>query len=509
MSLDILFVNPSAQAGIYQELAESLTAIEPPLWCRLLSSYCEKKGIEADILDADAEGYDAETTIQKVINAKPDLVVVVAHGQQPSASTQLMSAVIYFCQRFKAEREDIPILVVGGHPAALPERTLQETDADAVCTGEGPITIDRFFRAIRSGIDPSVSWGNVAGLCWQAHYDERPVFTNKPAQNIYSLTEEMPGGMWDKLPMDRYRAHNWHAFTNGCERQPYASIYTTLGCPYSCLFCNIQNPFREGDFLKYNGKANSYRMWSPNHVVYEIQSLIEDHGITNIKIADEMFVLNTKHVAEICNMIIHQGLGDKLNMWCYARVDTLNNQALLDLMRAAGIRWCGVGIESMSEHVRDGVGKNDFTAEDIFRACDRLRRADICLAANFMFGLPDDDELSMQQTLDMAFEIMPEWCNFYCTLAYPGTALYKQAIAEGWELPASWSSFSHYAYDYLPLRTKHLTAAEVLRFRDEAFQTFYNSPSYQSYALTKFGPEAVVEIQEMTKIPLKRGLLGD
>ena len=139
MSLDILFVNPSAQAGIYQELAESLTAIEPPLWCRLLSSYCEKKGIEADILDADAEGYDAETTIQKVINAKPDLVVVVAHGQQPSASTQLMSAVIYFCQRFKAEREDIPILVVGGHPAALPERTLQETDADAVCTGEGPI----------------------------------------------------------------------------------------------------------------------------------------------------------------------------------------------------------------------------------------------------------------------------------------------------------------------------------------------------------------------------------
>ena len=159
--------------------------------------------------------------------------------------------------------------------------------------------------------------------------------------------------------------------------------------------------------------------------------------------------------------------------------------------------------------MRDGVGKNDFTAEDIFRACDRLRRADICLAANFMFGLPDDDELSMQQTLDMAFEIMPEWCNFYCTLAYPGTALYKQAIAEGWELPASWSSFSHYAYDYLPLRTKHLTAAEVLRFRDEAFQTFYNSPSYQSYALTKFGPEAVVEIQEMTKIPLKRGLLGD
>ena len=46
-------------------------------------------------------------------------------------------------------------------------------------------------------------------------------------------------------------------------------------------------------------------------------------------------------------------------------------------------------------------------------------------------------------------------------------------------------------------------------FRDDAFQKFYNSPSYQSHVLTKFGPKAVVEIQEMTKIPLKRGLLGD
>src|SRR3990167_2664115 len=221
-----------------------------------------------------------------------------------------------------------------------------------------------------------------------------------------------------------------------------------------------------------------------------------------------MFVLNAKHVASICEKIIDRGLGDKLNMWCYARVDTLANQALLDLMRAAGIRWCGVGIESMSEHVRDGVSKNDFTAADIFKACDILRKADICLAANFMFGLPDDDERSMQETLDMAFEIMPEWANFYCTLAYPGTPLYKQALAEGWELPKSWSGYSHYAPDYLPLRTKHLASAEVLAFRDAAFQKFYGSSSYQSHVLTKFGPKAAVEITEMVRVPLKRNVKG-
>ena len=506
----ILFINPLSRIGVYQSLGD-LAAIEPPLWCRLLSSYCEKKGVEADILDADAEEYDAETTIQKAIDAKPVLVVVVAHGQQPSASTQMMPAVMYFCQRFKAEREDIPVLVIGGHPAALPERTLEETGADFVCTGEGPVTILKLAEALNNG----VRWPLVPGLYYVAGNrftkgSTRYYSRTESAENIWNLTEEMPGGMWGKLPMKEYRAHNWHVFTNNCERQPYASIYTSLNCPFQCSFCMISNPFKEGDKLKSGGKAtNYYRMWSPAHVVDEIQLLVEEYGVKNIKIADEMFVLYTKHVVGICERIINRGLGDRLNMWCYARVDTLNNQGLLDLMRAAGIRWCGVGIESMSDHVRDGVDKNDFNAEDIFKACDRLRRADICLAANFMFGLPDDDELSMQQTLDMAFEIMPEWCNFYCTLAYPGTALYKQAIAEGWELPASWSGYSHYAYDYLPLRTKYLEAAEVLRFRDDAFQKFYGSSSYQSHALTKFGAKAVVEIQEMTKIPLKRKLLGD
>ena len=276
-----------------------------------------------------------------------------------------------------------------------------------------------------------------------------------------------------------------------------------------CSFCNIQNPFRQGDFLKYGGKANSYRMWNPTHVVNEIQQLVEKYNVINIKIADEMFVLNRSHVLNICDQITERGLGDKINAWCYARIDTLKDERLMEKMRAAGIRWCGVGIESMSEHVSDCVDKNDFTIEDIFKACERLRRQDICLAANFMFGLPDDDEKSMNETLDMIFDIMPEWLNVYCTVAYPGTVLYRQALENGWELPDSWSGYSHHAYDYLPLRTRHLTAAEVLRFRDEAFQKFYGSPSYQSRVLTKFGPGAVVEVQEMVRVPLRRKLLDD
>ena len=38
-----------------------------------------------------------------------------------------------------------------------------------------------------------------------------------------------------------------------------------------------------------------------------------------------MFVLNPKQVTGICDEILKEGLGDKLNFWAYARIDTLND----------------------------------------------------------------------------------------------------------------------------------------------------------------------------------------
>ena len=31
------------------------------------------------------------------------------------------------------------------------------------------------------------------------------------------------------------------------DRAPYAALYTTLGCPFTCTFCCIQAPFKAGE----------------------------------------------------------------------------------------------------------------------------------------------------------------------------------------------------------------------------------------------------------------------
>ena len=111
---------------------------------------------------------------------------------------------------------------------------------------------------------------------------------------------------------------------------------------------------------------------------------------------------------------------------------------------------------------------------------------------------------SMQATLDMALELNPEMANFYCAMAYPGSKLHDMAVQQELPLPARWSGYSQHAVDTLPLPTRHLSAAEVLRFRDHAFQVFYNSPRYLEMIRAKFGSETVAHIRDMTTHKLER-----
>jgi len=110
----------------------------------------------------------------------------------------------------------------------------------------------------------------------------------------------------------------------------------------------------------------------------------------------------------------------------------------------------------------------------------------------------------MQATLDLALGVNAEFSNFYSTMAYPGSALYRLALNEGWQLPETWSGYSQHSVDSLPLRTRHLSAAQVLRFRDRAFQSYFSSPSYLEMVERKFGPDTVAHVRQMAAVPLQR-----
>jgi radical SAM superfamily enzyme YgiQ (UPF0313 family) len=246
--------------------------------------------------------------------------------------------------------------------------------------------------------------------------------------------------------------------------------------------------------------TNSYRFWSPKRVGDELEFLVKNYGVRNVKFADEMFVLNKRHVEGICDEITRRGLD--LNIWAYARVDTVK-EGMLPQLKKAGINWLAFGIEAANAKVRNDVQKG-FDQEDIADTLKKVWDHDLYVIGNYIFGLPEDNYETMQETLDMALRLNCEFANFYCAMAYPGSPLYHTATDNNWKLPDSWAGYSQHAFDTLPLPTKYLSGPEVLKFRDRAFQTYYANPAYLQMVERKFGPETVSHLKEMASNPLPR-----
>lgn len=494
--VDLVIVNPGAAHGImgghavYGDLGRDLIAVEPPLWCRLIAGYVRDRGFSVAILDAEAWGYAPLDVAALVEKTEPRLICIAVFGHQPSASTQQMHGAGLTAKAIKNCMPWQKIIMVGGHVAALPERTLREETIDYACNGEGPATV--------VGLLEDRGENDIPGLVWRAiEGDDNTITVNKPAPLI--PVAELHGNAWDLLPMAAYRAHNWQCFGDLGARQPYASIYTSLGCPYRCTFCCIQSPFSP----ELNG--NRYRMRTPESVGSEIWQLYTDYGVKTFKVVDEMFILNERHYTEIAERLIGTGIADDLNIWAYSRIDTVK-EGHLSLLRKAGFRWLALGIESGSAHVRDGANKR-MKNDDIVGVVRRIQAAGINVIGNYIFGLSDDDRQSMQSTLDLALECNTEFANFYSAMAYPGSALYSQALASGAVLPQTWSGYSQHNSDCRPLDTLHVSAKEVLAFRDQAFQTYFSNPKYQEMVERKFGPATLQHVRGMLKYQLKRKLL--
>ncbi len=322
-----------------------------------MASFSRGQGLSVEIIDAEAEQLSPEEVAERVAATGPVLAAVVVYGHQPSASTQIMTASGQVCAALKQQLPAQPVLLLGGHVAALPVRTLREEQADFVAVGEGLYTLTALVEALKTA---ATDLRQVPGLYYRAA--DGAIRWNQDRALLLDLNEQMPGPAWDLLPMQRYRAHNWHCL-DGRDRQPYAALYTTLGCPYHCSFCCIQAPFRTGEHAAgMQETTNSYRYWSPESVLAQIDVLVNRYGVRNIKIADEMFVLNRRHVLGICDLLIERKYD--LNLWAYTRVDTIKD-GMLERMREAGFTWLAVGIEAGSERVRAEVDK-DFDQDKVF-----------------------------------------------------------------------------------------------------------------------------------------------
>lgn len=540
--VDYLLVNPSS-SGVYQTKQEqsSYPALEPPYLALLTAEVVRNHGYGVELLDANAENLSAEETARQIHDRNPRYTHLIVHGNQPSASSQLMDWVSGVCGMVKESGSETKIVLSGTHPAALPRETLTESRCDFVAGGEG-------FRTAL-GLTENLPLSEVQGLWYR---ENGKILRGKDEKLIEpsEMAQFFPKGAWDIAPMDLYRAHDWHCLDNIDERQPYASMYTSFGCPYKCSFCCINSPFTSDRTV-----APRIRCRDVGSVVDEIEMLVEKYGIKNLKLIDEMYVLDQRHYTGIAKGLIERGLGNDLNIWAYARVDTVK-EGHLDTLRKAGINWLVLGIESGSKHVRDGVTKGRFNESDVYGVVRKIQNAGIRVLGNYIFGLPDDNNETMNSTLHMAEELNCDRPNFYSAMAYPGSYLHVQAkntskllqkhgkeaiemirtanidaearkadspylyLPSGWDLSRAllpeerelggpgWIGYSQHSYHTWNLPTEHLMPEQVLAFRDNVLSTYFVSKRYTDMIKQKFGERTAEMFCKVNAEKPKRKLLG-
>ena len=387
--MKIVLVNPN------NRIQSRFAGIEPPLWAGLIAAHHLHVGREVSVIDAEALNLTPLETIVSIHRERPDKVIIVVMGNNPSVSSTPKMPI---SELLASQLSQYDVSLAGLHPNAAGSR----------------------YNIIKQ---PFIG---------------------------------MPDMPWELLDMGLYRAHNWHCL-DGSPRSPYASVYSSQGCPFQCYFCNIHALYGDRNIR-----------WRPiKNMLKEIHLLASRYKVKNIKFWDELFALKEERVFEIC-----EGLPKGLNIWAYARVDTVTPR-MLKAMKQGGMNWLAYGFESADAKIRDGVNKHS----DVERAIDMTRDAGINIMANFMFGLPGETLETMRATLDFAKSHLFEYVNFYDALPYPGSPWYRDNPSK------DWAKFDQYG------RTE--------TFRDKAFREYITYGPYLDMLCEKFGDQAMKELQEI------------
>ena len=509
--IDALFVVPGNAKGVYQALSDDYSAIETPTWALLLAESCRSIGYNVKILDITAEKLSHKNAVDRIIEINPKFIVFVVYGQNVNAGTTNMSGAVALSSFIKSNKINSPIIYIGSHVQALPIDTLEkESSIDIICTNEGVYSLRSLLNLEK--INP-VALSKVKGIGYRDF--DKVILT--PAEKVVPqerLDIDLPGYAWDLLPyeekpFDLYRSPMWHAEYNFNQRSPYAAIQTSLGCQFKCEFCMINIINRDdNDPIGVAGNYNSMRYWSTGFIIKEFDKLIK-MGVKTIRIVDEMFLLNPKYYIPLCEQLSERNKDDSLRMWAYSRIDTIRRPGILNLVRQAGIKWLALGIESGDKAIRLEVSKGKFDDVNISQVIENVHDADIEVMANYIFGLPSDTKETMKKTFDLSKDLCTAGWNTYAAMALPGSQLYKTAIEKQYTLPEDYAGYSFHAYNTQPLPTEFLTPEEVLEYRDQCFTDYHLYEPFLRKIENKFGIDAVENIKIMTKVKLKRKILGD
>jgi anaerobic magnesium-protoporphyrin IX monomethyl ester cyclase len=421
--------------------------LEYPIYLAYIVAVLEEAGVEVAFVDAVMEEMSIDDFSRAVAKMGPDLVVIEC--STPSIYHDLETA-----RATKERLEGTFVALIGSHPTFFHEQILKDNPSvDAVVRGEAEVTMRELALSLAAG----EGLNQVLGLTYRVG-DE--VLVNPPRPLIDDL-DSLPFPARHIVRQEGYRA----AIYSGV--RPTAMV-SSRGCPYHCVYCLWPDTLY-GHRLRARSAAN---------VVDEIEQVVRDYGVDEIYFDDDCLTLSKKRVMEMCALILERGLDVK---WIVqARVDTVDRE-MLAAMKEAGCHYILFGVESGSPKMLE-IMKKRITLDRVRQAFKDCREAGIKTQAFFLFGVPGENQETIEETIQFAKEIQADSTQFAIAIPHPGTELYQTCMDNGWLVFNDWEDF---AAENSLIETEELTREDVERARIHAYRSYYFSPRFVARSLLR------------------------
>jgi magnesium-protoporphyrin IX monomethyl ester (oxidative) cyclase len=316
----------------------------------------------------------------------------------------------------KSIDKDIITVLDGQHPSARPVDCLKRTNIDFVVIGEGEHTMFELVGVLERGIIRNLK--KIRGIAFIKN--GKKVIT--PPRPVVQDLDSLPFPARHLLPMNKYFAAIKETPLRGEIHKPWATMITSRGCPYNCIFCTAHIVMGK----KWRGR-------SPENVVDEIEQLIHTYHIKQIDFIDDNMTLNKKRMETICDLIMKRGLDIEWYTPNGLRADTIDEN-LLTKMRASGCKKIRIAPESGVQRVVDQIIKKNQNLKEVEKAVVLSKKLGIKVGCFFVIGLIGETKEDIKETINYAYHLRQLGADrFYFSIATPlyGTELYEQAKRGG------------------------------------------------------------------------------
>ena len=414
---------------------------EPSFGMLCLAAAARRAGVQVTVVESSARNLDLDAALRETLAGEPEVVGFTATTSEIVQAAELAA-------RVKASKPGILTIIGGCHATALPEETLRTFPAfDMAVIGEGEETLCEILRRVTAG---DCSPRGVAGTVIRLG----DAVQREPPRALIQDLDSLPLPAWDLL--EGFPC-SFHPSPGRVKRRPCASVVLTRGCPNQCVFCD-RSVF-----------GNRCRAYSPAYAVELVRDLYVRHGVRELLIEDDTFVISKARVREFCERLLKEGL--KISWSCLGRADRVDPELLL-LMKQAGCWHIAFGIESGDPDILKTMHKH-LDLNQIRQAVGWSRAAGLRTKGFFIVGFPGETRASLARTKTFACSLPLDDISVMQMTPFPGSQLYGLADQYG-TFARDWRKMNVVNTVFVP---HGFVREDIDKARGDMLRAFYLRPS--------------------------------